>query len=163
MDYTKTFKTKTGFCHVEKDNIILTRDGIIGNISKITTNNKISRILIIYSGLSFFLLYNASKAYKTGERMFSLYFVLLAIFLIYGILKSWNNSATPIIERNRIKDVKFINAKSGLTRSRFEILFEDTNGKLKKRLIMLPGSLSDGRIETDKALEIMKKEGFIKS
>ena len=126
MDSTKTFKTKTGFCYVEKDNIVLTRDCIIGNVSKTTTNNKISRILIIYSGLSFFLLY---KAYKTREKMFVLFFVLLTVFLIFGILKSWNNSATPIIEINRIKDVKFINAKSGLTRSRFEILFEDTNGK----------------------------------
>lgn len=163
MENEKIFKTKTGFCHILPDRIILTRDGVIGNIAKITVGNAISRVLIIYSIISIYLLYNAFTSYQKGEIVSAIVYGLLASFLIYGIAKSVNNSATPIIERNKIKDAKFINSKAGLTRSRFEILFEDNNGKLKKRLIMLPGSLNDGENETEKALEIMKSERIIKS
>jgi len=55
MDNKNTFKTKTGFCHILPDKIILTRDGIIGNVAKVTVGNNINRILFIYGGLSAFL------------------------------------------------------------------------------------------------------------
>ena len=41
--------------------------------------------------------------------------------------------------------------------------FEQNDGKMKRRLIMLPGSLNDGTNETEKALEIMRKTGLIKN
>ncbi|KAF2336398.1 phosphoribosylaminoimidazolesuccinocarboxamide synthase [Flavobacterium daemonense] len=161
MENEKTFKTKTGFCHVLSDKIVLTRDGIIGNISKAVVGNGIAKILIIYSGIVIFMLYQAFTSFQNKENGSALLFGALSIFLVYSISKSINNSATPIIERNKIKDAKFINGKTGLTRSRFEIMFEDESGKLKKRLIMLPGSLSDGSNETEKALAIMKSERII--
>ena len=61
----------------------------------------------------------------------------------------------------KIKEGKFIKAIPRVTRSRFEILFEDEKGKIKKRIIMLPGSLNDGENETEKAFEIMKSEKII--
>ena len=54
-----------------------------------------------------------------------------------------------------------MNAKFGATRSVFEITFEQSSGKLKKRLILLPGSLNNGAQETEKALEIMKTNKLI--
>jgi hypothetical protein len=48
-----------------------------------------------------------------------------------------------------------------MTRARFEIMFEDENRKLKIRLIMLLGSLSNGQNETTSALEIIKTEHLI--
>ncbi|RZJ54869.1 MAG: phosphoribosylaminoimidazolesuccinocarboxamide synthase [Flavobacterium sp.] len=161
MEKEKTFKTKTGFCHVLPDQIVLTRDGIIGNVSKTVVGNNISKILIIYGGLAVFMFYNAFVSFKNQQNGSAIFYVLFAFFLGYAILKSLNNSATPIIERNKIKDTRFINGKTGLTRSRFEITFEDENGKQKKRLIMLPGSLNDGSKETEKAVEIMKSEKIL--
>lgn len=161
MNPENTFKTKTGFCHVEKDQIILTKDGVIENSSKDQTKNKIVRTLIFYALLSFYFLYSAFENYKKGETVFMSFSIFFAFILLVGIIKSWNNSSTSLIERNRIKKVQFIAAKKGLTRAVFEILFEDNNGKIKKRLIMLPGSLSNGQIETQKAVDIMKKEGII--
>jgi hypothetical protein len=163
MENGKTFKTKTGFCHILPEKIVLTRDGIIGDISKIVVGNGMSKTLIINSGFSIFTLYNAFTSFQDNQYGSTLLFSVLAIFLIYSIIKSLNNSATPIIERNKIKDAKFINGKSGLTRARFEIMFQDENGKLKKRLIMLPGSLSDGQNETEKAVEIMRNERILTS
>ncbi len=162
MESEKVFKTKTGFCHITKDKIILSRDGFAGNVSNAIVGNKISRILIIYSLISLFLFYSAYGSYREGKSFDVFFYFVLGLLLIFGIFKSINNSATPIIERDKIKKVQFKKAIVGLTRARFEVSFEDDNGKIKKRLIMLPGSLNDGEEETQKALMIMKEEGLIK-
>lgn len=161
IENEKTFKTKTGFCHISPDKIVLARDGIVGNVAKVTVGNNISRILVIYGGLSIGLFYFAFDSYENGQIVQTILFGLLGIYLIYGILKSINNSATPIIDRQKIKEVKLKKALVGLTRSRFEVLFEDEKGKTKKRLIMLPGSLTDGQNETEKAINIMTDEKLI--
>lgn len=161
MEIEKTFKTKTGFCHILPDKIILTRDGIIGNVAKVTVGNNTSRILVIYGGLSAFLLYSAFNNYQNGQIAMPIIFGIIGFYLIYGIITSLNNSATPIIERSKIKDIKLKKALFGLTRSRFEVLFEDDNSKIKKRLIMLPGSMTDGQNETEKAIRIMTEEKLL--
>ena len=161
MDNEKTFKTKTGYCHILPDKIVLTRDGIIGNLATVTVGNNISRILVIYGGLSIGLFYFAFDKYRNGQIVQPIIFGLFGIYLVYGIVNSINNSATPIIDRQNIKEVKFKKAIVGLTRSRFKVLFEDEQGKIKKRLIMLPGSLTDGQNETEKALKIMTDEKLI--
>lgn len=158
MQNEKVFKTKTGYCHILPDKIILTRDGIIGNVSQVIVGNGISRILIIYSLISITLLYFAFNAYQENKSVTALFNIGLACYLIYKVKLSMNYSATSLIERNNIKEVKFIDAKYGATRSRFEVLFEDEKGKLKTRLILLPGSVNDGESETKKALEIMESE-----
>ncbi len=164
MEVEKKFRTKTGFCHILPEQIILSRDGIAGNIAKITVGNKISRILIFYSIIALLLFYFAFEAFQEGRKIVtSIFYFSFASYLIYKIKSSMNYSATSTIQRNKIKDVKFIDAKYGVTRSRFEILFEDEKGKLKTRLILLPGSLNDGENETEKALEIMKSEKIFKS
>ncbi len=161
MENEKTFKTKTGFCHILPEKIVLTRDGIIGNVASVTVGNNISRILIKYGVLSILLFYLAFDGYTKGQIALSILFGFLGIYLAYNILNSINNSATPIIPRQKIKEVKFKKAIIGLTRSRFEVLFEDEKGKIKKRLIMLPGSLTDGQNETEKAIKIMADEKLI--
>lgn len=161
MEIEKTFKIKTGYCHILPDRIVLTRDGIIGNISQTVVGNGISRILFIYSALAIFILFFAFQAYQENKIATTLFRVAAAVYLFYKIKQSSNYSSTSSIERNKIKEVKFINAKYGATRSRFDVLFEDENGKIKTRLILLPGSLNDGENETKKALEIMKSEKII--
>lgn len=126
-----------------------------------TVGNNISRILIIYGGLSLGLIYFAFDSYKNGQIAQTILFGLLGIYLIYGIVNSNNNTATPVIDRRKIKEVKLKKVIIGLTRSRFEVLFEDERGKIKKRLIMLPGSLSGGQNETEKAIKIMTDEKLI--
>ncbi len=162
MESEKTFNTKTGFCHILPDKIVLTRDGVVGNVAKVTVGNNIARILLIYGAITVGLFYFGYEAYNNGQTFQPILFGLIGLYLIYGIVSSLNNSATPTIDREKIKDVKLKKAIKGLTRSRFEVLFEDENGKIKKRLIMLPGSLTNGQNETEKALEIMKEERLLK-
>jgi len=161
METEKTFKTKTGFCHILTDRIVLTRDGVIGNVAKVTVGNNITRILLIYGAISIGLFYFAFDSYKSGQTFQPFLFGLIGAYLIYGIINSLNNSETPIIDRKKIIEIKLKQGRSGLTRSRLEVLFEDENGKVKKRLIMLPGSLTDGQNETETAIKIMTEEKLL--
>lgn len=161
MDIEKKFKTKTGYCHILKESIVLTRDGVIGNLAEVITGNKISRILIMYSLISSGLIYFSINDYKNKDFFTSILFGLIAGFLIYGIIISLNNSATPVIERKSIKKITFKKGIPGLTRARFEVIFTNNIGKTKKRLIMLPGSLTGGQTETDIAFKLMKEENLI--
>jgi len=137
MESERTFKTKTGFCHILHDKIVLTRDGIVGNVAKVTVGNNIARIFIIYGAISVGLFYFGFEAYKNGQTLQPILFGLIGLYLIYGIFNSLNNSATLVIDRQKIKDIRFKKAIKGLTRSRFEVMFEDENGKVKKRLIKI--------------------------
>ena len=157
MEPEKIFKTKTGFCHILPDKIIITRDGIIGDMTKVVSGNTLTRVLLIYSILAFSLLYFAFKAYQQGDFLTGVFFSLFGLYLLVGVFTSINNSATPVIDRNKIKTIKLIKGITGLTRSRFVVKFENEQGKIKNRLIMLPGSLSGGKEETQKAIKIMRE------
>jgi hypothetical protein len=161
MDTEKKFRTKTGYCHILSDKLVLTRDGFIGNVAKVTVGNNISRILIVYGIISCGLIYFAVDYYKRDDIIMVILFALIALYLIYGIFRSLNNSATPIIDRRSIQRIKFIKGISGLTRSRFEVFFIDSNGKVKRRLIMLPGSMRDGQNETIIACKMMSDEKLL--
>jgi len=161
MEQENTFRTKSGFCQMLSDRIILTRDGAVGKFSKFLVGDNITRILVIYSVIVLFLLFFAFKAFQENKIATFLFNGSFAIYLLFKIKQSLNFSATPIIQRNKIKEVKFYDAKFGATRSRFEVIFEDGKGNLKTRLILLPGSLDNGESETKKALEIMKAEKLL--
>ena len=161
MDSVKTFRTKTGYCHILPDMIVLSREGVIGDIAKVTVGMSISRILIIYGLMSLGLIYFAIDDLNKKDNFTAIFLLLLASYMIYGIFTSLNNSATPIIQRQSIQRIKLIKGIPGLTRSRFEVFFTDMNGKTKKRLIMLPGSLTGGKSETDIAYRIMIDEKLI--
>ncbi|WP_210463129.1 phosphoribosylaminoimidazolesuccinocarboxamide synthase [Rufibacter roseolus] len=161
MNPEKIFKTKTGYCHIFPDKIVLSRDGVAGSVAKVTVGNSITRILLIYGLIAAFLLYLAFDSYQDGQTTVAVLQVLLGIYLLVNVSRSLNNSAEPIIDRNRIQNIKLKKAVPGLTRSYFEVNFLNEENKIKKRLIMLPGSLSNGKEETEKAIQIMKEENLL--
>lgn len=157
----KVFETKTGHCHILEDRIVLTSRGFAGNVYDVTPNNKIAFTLITYVLLIAYLLYQAYKDSAVGDNGWALFSVCIASFLAFGVIKSFNNSSTPVIYRKAIKSVRFIPAAK-LMRAHFEVIFTNEKGKSKKRLILLPGSLSNGEDATQKAVKIMKEEGLLK-
>ncbi|TRW23260.1 phosphoribosylaminoimidazolesuccinocarboxamide synthase [Flavobacterium zepuense] len=159
----KVFRTKTGYCHILPDKIVLTRDGVVGDLSKIAVGNSIVRILFIYGTLAAYFLYRAYNEFAVGQNVWAFLYLAMAVFLLFAVLRSKDNSGTPVIERSAIKEVVLKKAVKGVTRGYFEVYFSDKNNKLKKRLIMLPGSLTDGDNETEKAVRMMRKEGLLKN
>jgi hypothetical protein len=161
MENHKKFKTKTGFCHILNDKIILTSDGNIDDISKFNTSNTIKRNLIFYGISGFLLIFLTYTGFKENDWFKIIITCSFGIYLIYVVITSINYSNIPVINRDRIKKVTFYPAKKFLTRAYFKVDFENDRNKIKSRLIMLPGSLSSGLKETNKAYNIMCEQGLI--
>ena len=169
------FRTKTGYCYILPDKIVLTRDGKIGEAAdafsgpsvegKSMKNSfmaiiKSMLILLLISVLCFLA---GLWSWWMGRKydavfLFGGTILTFGFFLFYGVglLLSLHNSATPVVYRNTIEKVRFHKALSFLTRAYFTVYFRDKKGKRKKRLIPLPGSLSGGEEAIKKALEVMK-------
>ncbi|MBL1280967.1 MAG: phosphoribosylaminoimidazolesuccinocarboxamide synthase [Fluviicola sp.] len=139
----------------------MTRTRVIDNVSGVSTKNNIIRLLFIYGVITIGLFYFAYEGFLNGKRIQPSLFSLFGLSLIYGIFISLNNSTVSMISRQHIEEVKFKKGNTGLTRSRFEVFFKDNNDKLKKRLILLPVSMNDGDIETEKAIQIMIDENLL--
>jgi hypothetical protein len=158
-DVAKTFRTKTGFCHIFPDRIVISRSGFVGDMAKVVVGNNISRILIVYFLVACLALYKSYKAYQTAYYFGVAIWLALSIYLLVAIYRSRKNSATSTIFRNTIQHITFKPAAPGLTRACFIVKFTE-NDKQRQRLIMLPGSLTGGADETEKALQIIKEEGL---
>jgi len=159
--YPKTFRTKTGICEVLPDQIVLSREGLKGSLAKALFGNSITHALIIYGIMLVLVLYFALESYGEGKIIEAILFVFLAFYLFYGLARSRNISTDSMIVRSRITEVKFYKAVPKLTRSRFEVYFKNENDRIKKRVILLPGSLSKGEKATEIALRIMREEKLL--
>ncbi|MCE3228190.1 MAG: phosphoribosylaminoimidazolesuccinocarboxamide synthase [Bacteroidetes bacterium] len=162
MNSDKVFETKTGFCHILPESIVITRSNFVAETVNGSGSGKMTRVLFIYIGLAAFFTMAALYNFSRERTTHGILQITMAVFLIYTVITNRNMSVAPVILRNRIKAVKFIKGIPFLTRSRFEIVFEDDAGEMRKRFIILPGSLSGGKEETEKAVRIMRKENLLK-
>ncbi|HLP53708.1 MAG TPA: hypothetical protein VK151_01710 [Fluviicola sp.] len=161
METEKVFKTKTGYCHLLPDKIVLTRDGVIGNLASTIHGNHIYQSVVIYVALigmlSWLMVKDYQKAYFFGVG----FYAVIIVFLLYFIIRAIGYSVTPVIERSSIRQIVYKKAIPFLTRACFEVYFTDEKGRNKKRFIFLPGSLTNGEAISNEALELMRSEQLI--
>jgi hypothetical protein len=72
----------------------------------VTVGNIITRMLLVYGGISIGLFYTAFNNYKARQIGLTVFFTLIGFLLIYGIFTSLSNSAIPVIDRGKIKEVR---------------------------------------------------------
>lgn len=160
MNKVIRFKAKIGYCYLYPDKIILCRTG---NPDKIDFENEEQRMwkyLVFYTiaGLLF-----AWLAYKDRDHLPTcLWMGLTSAWLLFAVLRSiiLKGSSAAVIEREKIRSVRFKKGVRYLTRSRFVVVFEDRKGSIRFRYIFLPGSLNNGSKETEKALIAMRESGY---
>ncbi|MEZ4884632.1 MAG: hypothetical protein R3E32_07905 [Chitinophagales bacterium] len=157
----KKFRTKTGYCHVFSDKIVLTTSETVGEFSEMVASNTIHRVLIIQGLIVVFLGYSAFTNFSSGNMVFGFLWSFFVLYFLYNIVNSLNNSATPVIYRSQIEEITFVPAVKMLARAYFSVRFKDEEGVSKKRLILLPGSLNKGAVETEIAVNMMKEEGLL--
>jgi hypothetical protein len=161
MEDIKIFRTKTGFCQVSTDKIILINEGIRGQLSDLVYGKDNFRILLFYGITSLILLGLFAIYINVGNVFLSLVALVSGLVVAIKMLKYYNTTAEPIIERSQIEKVVFFRAIPVLRRAHFVVHFTARNGKKMKRLILLPGILRKGKDEAVKAFDIMVSEGLI--
>lgn len=158
----KRFKIKVGYCYLYPDKIILARDGSVENINFNKEESLLWKRLIYYAIIAVLFIRQAILSYE-DLPVASAMLAIFGIYLVWAIFSSLNNSSTALIERKQIRSVVFKKSVNFITRSYFKIYFKDKNGKIKKRLILLPGSLNDGEEATQTALKLMEEMGYYNS
>jgi hypothetical protein len=161
METDKKFITKDGYCHILPDKIVLTSDGDPVDDANTTTGNKTYQVLLVYGMLSLGSIYFSVDSFRKNELFKAIAFSAVSLYLLYTLFASRNNSLARVIDRKSIKRVIFKKGLPRLTSARFEVSFTDSHGKIKKRLIMLPGSLADGQSGTEHAYKIMVEEKLL--
>ena len=156
----KTFRTRTGYCHVFPDKLILSRYKDSKNSAGYSEKDTIGWRLLFYGAITIYILYNSATLYRDDQMVRSILHCAVGLLLLYVTIKSLNNSSIGLIRRDTIRETTFQEA-SGATRAYITVVFEDGKGRIKKRLIMLPGSLSGGREEVKKAKAILAEEGLL--
>jgi hypothetical protein len=95
--------------------------------------------------------------YTKGNRIATLVFGLMGLYLIYGAIKTRNYSGASVIDRKEIKCVSFNSGVPGWTRPSIVFKF-NANGQLKTRVIELPMSYLGGVNDIDLAEQLMSEE-----
>lgn len=162
VESAKSFPTKTGRCYVYADRLVLTREGAAGAAAQTLVGSSMVRPLLLYGGLAAFLLYSATRSFQAQDYGFAAFFALLGLGLLANTALSLKNSATSVIERAAIQRVEFRRARPGLTRACFVVFFLK-NGQPRRRLILLPGSLSNGAAATAQAVAVLQSEQLLAS
>jgi hypothetical protein len=155
-----TFRTKTGTCMISPERLVLTRDGTTGKVAQFLYGRSIHRGLIIYGIIGTAVLIFGIWQIIEENYISGVFFLLIGIYLFWNVIASWNNSGLNQIERSTVQSIDIQPPKPPLTRGYFTINFTH-NGKKRKRLVMLPGSLSGGEEEYKKALSAMKETGWL--
>jgi hypothetical protein len=155
-----TFRTKSGTCLITPDKILLTRKNVRGAISKYIFGNSIGRTLFIYGLLGLSALALGVWSFANGNYLEATILCLIGTLFLFDVVTSRNNSATPSIDRSAIHSIKAHLPHPPATRGYFTVMFEE-NGKLRKRLIMLPGIMENGREEYARAEAIMHASGLL--
>lgn len=158
----KVFRTKSGYCHLLPDRIILTRSGVVGNLAEtVVGSNSIYRVLILWLGIAVFSVVMGYDYYQQGNEPVATMFFVITGYLLVSIIASRKNSATPVIMRDSIISVSLNKGLPGLTRARFIVTYKDEKDRELKRLILLKGTLKKNKGEIEKAEEMMRAEGLI--
>ena len=151
MEYV--FKTKTGTCTIKEDQIVLSREGVSDKVAQNTHGNSIRRTLIAYTiaGLIFFVL-GIIEILENDFRGWI--YLVTGGLLFYTAYASRMNSGANVIDRSSIQSVRIHKPRPPFSRGYFSVFFEQ-DGKTRKRLIMLPGSMNEGTEEYEQAVDLM--------
>jgi hypothetical protein len=100
---------------------------------------------------------------KTGRREFTRETIRLVRTGFRGWLaqRLHGDRFPSEVSRKHITRVEAHPPVTGITRGYFWIHYQDA-GEIKKRIIILPGSLSGGALEYEKAKRIFELEGMMK-
>ena len=155
-----TFRTKTGTCTITPEQIILTRESARGAAADLTVSTSIGRALLIYGLLGGSALIIGLWYLLGGNTRAGVVFGVIGALLLWNVVKSRNNSAAPIIDRSAIRAVEAHPPRPPATRGYFTVLFEE-HGKVRKRMIILPGMMENGQAEYERAEAAIRASGLL--
>jgi hypothetical protein len=156
-----SFRTKTGTCTITEGRLVLARQGARGAAAQATIGSSVTRARVLYGVAAVGFVYIGIRAISGGQSLVGGLLCFFALYLVLGVVRSQGLSAASEIPLAAIQRVELHRPRPPLTRGYFVVHFTEGPQTLR-RLILLPGSLTGGTAEFDKAVAILEQSGVLK-
>ena len=141
------------------DRIVIRREGTAGGLAILLAGNSITRVLFVYGIMAVSLIGLAIYLAVSGHFLLTGLALVWAAVILRGVVRSRHFSAIAEIPRNAIESIE-VHEPRLATRGYFLVYFR-LGDAVKKRIIMLPGSMSGGSAEFQHALVVLQNHGLI--
>jgi hypothetical protein len=158
MEGAKMFKTRSGYCFITPDEIILTQQNQLQKTPAKPAGDISTIVLSLYAIGAAFVFYFAVLGFQRGEYYPAAVLLIVSVGIMAYVYAGRNKSFTPVIPRESIRDIELIKANPGGLGTHFNIWFEDDQTQLKRRVIKLPGMFVPENLELANAIKIMQEE-----
>lgn len=143
---TKTFILKKGYCHVDDEELVISKSEKPGEVA----NPKLNFLLVFLSIMFIVTIVYTVRNFNRDSVLTPFYGIAAGIIALNLIL-NWNKSADTVIKIGDI--VKIEHKPSGTLTSDFFIVKYSVKGKMKQRVLMLARSKNNK--EVNKAKKIL--------
>jgi hypothetical protein len=158
MEGAKMFKTRSGYCFITPDEIILTQKDHLQKKPAKPAGDISTIVLSLYAISAAFVFYFAVLGFQQADYYPAAVFLIISVGIMSYVYTARDKSFTPVIARESIRDIELIKAIPGGLGTHFNIWFEDDKGQLKRRVIKLPGMFVPDNIELANAIKVMQEE-----
>jgi hypothetical protein len=158
MEGAKMFKTRSGYCFITPDEIILTQQQHLQKKPAKPAGDLSTVVLSLYAIAAAFVFYFSVLGFQQADYYPAAVLLIVSVGIMAYVYTARNKSFAPIIPRESIRDIELIKAIPGGLGTHFNIWFEDDNGQLKRRVIKLPGMFVPENTELVNAIKIMQEE-----
>lgn len=158
MEGAKMFKTRSGYCFITPDEIILTQQHHLQKKPAKPAGDISTIVLSLYAIVAAFVFYFAVLGFQQADYYPAAVLLIVSVGIMAYVYSARDKSFTPVIPRHSIRDIELIKAIPGGLGTYFNIWFEDDNGQLKRRVIKLPGMFVPENAELANAIKVMQEE-----
>jgi hypothetical protein len=128
---SKTFILKKGYCHVDEEDLVISKSEKPGDVA----NPKVNFLIVFLSIMLIVTIVYTVKNFNRDSVLTPFYGAAAGIIAL-NLIINWNKSADTLIKRSDI--VKIEHKPAGTLTSDFFIVKYSVKGKVKQRVIMLP-------------------------
>ncbi|MBW2464678.1 MAG: hypothetical protein JRH11_23725, partial [Deltaproteobacteria bacterium] len=155
-----SFRTKTGVCTITPTQVLISRDGARGALARLLIGKSVWRALVLHSVTALLLFGLGVRLLMSSRTVTGALLCFIGALLLRAVVRSRNNTAASEIARTDVVKLEAHPPRTGVTRGYFTVHYREGSA-VKKRAIILPGSLSGGAAEYSKAKQILADEGLL--
>lgn len=152
------FRTRFGFCYVYPDRLVFSRGDNVGTVTDKMVGTR-SRTLVFILGAAVALLLAAAfyGLYVDMTTLSVLEFVVAAV-LIFLIIRLTSVAAQPVIERERIERVEYVD-NTLHEPSQFRVVYANDLNSSTTHVIELPETHTSG--QEQRAYDLLQRHGYL--
>ena len=152
------FRTRFGFCYVYPDRLVFSRGDNVGTVTDKMVGTRSRTLVFILGGVVALLLVAGFYGLYVDMTTLSVLEFVIAAVLIFLIIRLTSVAAQPVIERERIERVEYVDNTLDEP-SQFRVVYANDLNSSMTHLIELPEAHTDA--EERRAYELLQRHGYL--